>query len=134
MKTRHSVLALVVLGAVVASLYWHRTELRLRYARASFPAGWAPKGGWPVNKGPGRVSGGVQVGTVALGDGSRVPYWFLSHHHTSDYGGTLFELRGGRTVFMEGFFCCGVDFPDGTALQDDASFLVAVKSLDGLAP
>lgn len=37
-------LAFFVVAVCASVLYWNRTELLLRYARHSFPAGWTPRG------------------------------------------------------------------------------------------
>ena len=127
---------LAVIAIIVGVAYWHRTELSLRWARHVFPTGWAPPQGWPASDDGHHVTTlgkGFQVGDLLLGDGTRIPYWFLSHHQSGDLGGTLFELPEGRTKFVEGYFCCSVDLSaEETATR--ATFDATLERIDGLSP
>lgn len=55
---------------------------------------------------------GTETGVVQLKDGSSAKYWFRSHHHSNDLGGTIFAMSDGSERFMSGYFCCEVQLPD----------------------
>ena len=54
---------------------------------------------------------GTEVGIIHLKDGSTSKYWFRSHHHVDDMGGTWFQMSDGTTTHMAGWFCCEVQLP-----------------------
>ena len=66
------------------------------------------------------IKHGIQYGTVDLQNGKQVKFWFLSHHATSDIGGTIYEYPDGEQQFCGGFHCCEVQFPDNNS--DDKGF------------
>lgn len=54
----------------------------------------------------------TEYGIINISDGSKVWYWFRSHHLTDDMGGTLFEFPDHQFYYMAGWFCCEAQFPD----------------------
>ena len=66
-------------------------------------------------------------------NGSKAKYWFRSHHMAKDKGGTWFLLDGGDPVFMEGYFCCGVEIPD-PSLTSSAALKDFIAKNDGVHP
>ena len=58
------------------------------------------------------LADGTEAGIISCRDGSSSRYWFRSHHLTHDDGGTLFRFSDGSQVFMSGYFCCEVQFPE----------------------
>jgi hypothetical protein len=53
-----------------------------------------------------------EIGVIRLGDGTRVKYWFMSHHISRDQGCTKFLFEDGTTRFLDGAFCCEVQLAD----------------------
>jgi len=135
-RSLFSILIAILLTAALC--FWHRTQIELRMARASYPDGWSPDTGWPIGDTPHFVTVGdhfVLVGNLSLRDGTSVAFWFISHHQTDDYGGTLFELPDGKTVFIEGYFCCDVSFdPQDPALANTEALLRMLNEVDGRSP
>ena len=82
-----------------------------------------------------RLPDHIEAGLITLGDGARVRYWFCSHHlvEGGDLGVTLFRLPDGTGLWMDGYFCCEMDPPDGSLVSVAAlrSFAVA---MDGRNP
>ena len=57
------------------------------------------------------ISNDVQTGLVALPDGEKVKFWFVSHHITGP-GCTRFDFSDGTRRYMMGsYFCCEVQIP-----------------------
>ncbi len=57
------------------------------------------------------ISSGLQTGLVALPDGEKVKFWFVSHHVASP-GCTRFDFSDGTRRYMMGsYFCCEVQIP-----------------------
>jgi hypothetical protein len=54
----------------------------------------------------------IEYGIIAIKDGTKVKYWFKSHHLVDDSGGTWFELPDRKMIYMVGGFCCEVQFPE----------------------
>jgi hypothetical protein len=54
----------------------------------------------------------TEYGIINILDGSKVYYWFRSHHLMDDMGGTLFEFPDHKIYYMAGWFCCEAQFPD----------------------
>lgn len=75
----------------------------------------------------------TEIGLVSMKDGSWAKYWFRSHHHTGDSGGTLFRLSDGTEVFMAGYFCCEVDLPE-QQLESLEALRTFVSQHDGWNP
>lgn len=57
------------------------------------------------------ISSGLQTGLVALPDGEKVKFWFVSHH-VAGPGCTRFDFGDGTRRYMTGsYFCCEVQIP-----------------------
>ena len=82
----------------------------------------------------GAIVGTASIGSIQLGTGEPVHYWFMSHHQSGDFGGTVFQLPSGGVRFVEGYFCCEVQFPDGSVLRDEATLQTALDAMDGRSP
>lgn len=75
----------------------------------------------------------TEIGLISMKDGSWSKYWFRSHHHTGDSGGTLFRLSDGTEIFMAGYFCCEVQLPEGQ-LESLQALRTFVSQHDGWNP
>ena len=77
----------------------------------------------------------IEAGLITLGDGSRVRYWFCSHHLVDggDLGATLFRLPDGTDLWMDGYFCCEMDPPE-ESLVSVAELRSFAAVMDGRNP
>jgi hypothetical protein len=55
---------------------------------------------------------GTELGIIQMKDGSSSKYWFRSHHHADDMGGTWFFMSDGTKAYMAGWFCCELQLPE----------------------
>ncbi|SMC58238.1 hypothetical protein [Moheibacter sediminis] len=81
----------------------------------------------------------IQNGFILLKNGEKVKFWFLSHHLTSDDGGTIYEFQDGEQIFCEGTHCCEVQYFEfgknkREELIDSKAFRAHVKKYDGSSP
>jgi|GEM_PF-1559676 len=82
--------------------------------------------------------GNIQYGFINLEDGQRIKFWFLTHHATSDIGGTVYEFSNGDRKFYAGYHCCEVQFYDngslGKKFKDEQDFKDYIAETDGIRP
>jgi hypothetical protein len=73
----------------------------------------------------------TEAGIIDLADGSRVKYWFVSHHHTQGESVTLFQFQDGSEKTMYGYFCCEVQLPEKQIESPDAlrKFIAAYEGV-----
>ena len=80
----------------------------------------------------------IQYGFIHLDNGEDVKFWFLTHHSTSDIGGTFYEFPNGEKEFYSGLHCCEVQFYEngelGKTFQDEAELKSFVTERDGKRP
>ena len=80
----------------------------------------------------------VQYGLIDLEDGVQIKFWFLTHHVTSDIGGTIYEYPNGERQFCSGLHCCEVKFYEngnlGKIFKDIEEFKMFVLERDGIRP
>jgi len=76
---------------------------------------------------------GIETGTITLGDGEQVKYWFKSHHLGNDLGYTRFEFDDGTVNHLEGWFCCEVQLPD-PQIADRSELQQFIAVHDGKSP
>jgi hypothetical protein len=76
----------------------------------------------------------IQFGTITLLNKEKVKFWFLTHHLTSDIGGTVYEFPDGEREFYSGYHCCEVQFYDSTKLIDLVTFKSFLKETNGINP
>jgi hypothetical protein len=79
------------------------------------------------------LADGTQAGIITCRDGSSSRFWFRSHHLTHDNGGTLFRFSDGAKVFMSGYFCCEVEFPE-QQLASLVELRAFIREHDGVSP
>lgn len=53
---------------------------------------------------------GIQYGIITLKNNDEIKFWFLSHHMTSDNGGTIYKFPDRDQLFISGYHCCEVQF------------------------
>lgn len=71
-------------------------------------------------------------GILTLKDGSKVNYWFLSHHNSPDIEShTIFELPNKERLSFKGYFCCDVYF-NGQP-KDLNELLAFIKNYNGIS-
>jgi hypothetical protein len=62
----------------------------------------------------------------------------LTHHATSDIGGTVYEFSNGDRKFYAGYHCCEVQFYDngslGKKFKDEQDFKDYIAETDGIRP
>jgi hypothetical protein len=80
----------------------------------------------------------IQYGLIHLANGVNVKFWFLSHHETSDIGGTIYEYPNGERQFCGGLHCCEVQFYEngklGKTFKNEAELKKFVTEKDGIRP
>lgn len=80
----------------------------------------------------------VQYGLIHLESGEQVRFWFLTHHATSDIGGTIYEYPNGKRQFCSGLHCCEVQFyQDGEivgSFKNVEEFQSYVTENNGISP
>ena len=76
----------------------------------------------------------IQYGIITLKDGKKVKFWFLSHHLTSDKGGTIYEFPNGEKIFYSGMHCCEVQFYQPESLVNLKTFKKYLDNNNGIAP
>jgi hypothetical protein len=80
----------------------------------------------------------IQYGLIELKNEELIKFWFLTHHTTSDKGGTIYEYPNGKREFYSGFHCCEVQFYEngrpGKKFNDFEEFRAYVKKRNGLRP
>jgi hypothetical protein len=79
------------------------------------------------------INDGTEVGVISLSNGSKVKYWFKSHHLTGDIGGTMFEFNNSRRIFMAGYFCCELQLPDNQ-IKNESELKSFINKYDGESP
>lgn len=81
------------------------------------------------------LTNNIEAGLITLGDGTRVRYWFCSHHlvGAGDPGAALFRLPDGSDLWMDGYFCCEMD-PPREALVSLTALRSFVSAMDGQRP
>ena len=77
---------------------------------------------------------GVEYGIITLDNTQKVKFWFVSHHHMSDKGGTIYEFPNGEKKFISGMHCCEVQFNDSEALYDLSTFKSYIDLKNGRTP
>ena len=95
-----------------------------------------------LKMGPDSLSTGInesiQYGFIHLQNGEQVKFWFLTHHATSDIGGTIYEYPNGDRQFCSGFHCCEVQFYDsgklGKTFKNADALRAYVTETDGIRP
>ena len=84
------------------------------------------------------ISDGIQYGFIHLKNGENVKFWFLSHHLTSDIGGTIYEYSNGKRQYCSGLHCCEVQFYEngklGKTFENDMELKRFVSERDGIKP
>ncbi|MCK7591704.1 hypothetical protein M0G43_14035 [Subsaxibacter sp. CAU 1640] len=80
----------------------------------------------------------IQYGLIDMENGEQIKFWFLSHHHTSDIGGTIYEYPNGERQFCGGNHCCEVQFYDngklGRTFKNSSEFKTFVTERNGISP
>lgn len=77
----------------------------------------------------------MEYGIILFPNSDTVKYWFLTHHSAADQtGGTLFEFPKNTLTFVEGYFCCEVQFPNEGKFENGTSFLKEMRKVDGIKP
>lgn len=104
---------LLITAAVIVAGYSSRAQREIGRASAtSDPATLALHPGYNDYVRRAILTNGTEAGIISCRDGSSARFWFRSHHLTHDKGGTLFRFNDGSEVFMSGYFCCEVQFPE----------------------
>lgn len=82
--------------------------------------------------------GNIQFGLIDLLNGQQIKFWFLTHHCTSDIGGTIYEFPNGDKEFYSGLHCCEVQFFEknfkSLKFRDADDFRAYVKERNGIKP
>lgn len=80
----------------------------------------------------------IQYGLIHLANGQNVKFWFLTHHATSDIGGTIYEYPNGERQFCSGNHCCEVQFYEdgklGKTFKNESELKQFVNDRDGVSP
>lgn len=80
----------------------------------------------------------IQFGIIPLENNDTIKFWFLTHHITSDKGGTIYEFPNGEKEFYSGFHCCEVQFLkngiEPIKFSDGGEFKKFVEKYDGVKP
>ncbi len=80
----------------------------------------------------------IQYGLIHLENGEQVRFWFLTHHATSDIGGTIYEYTNGEKQFCSGLHCCEVQFYEkgklGRTFRNVSELKAYVTEKDGIRP
>jgi hypothetical protein len=80
----------------------------------------------------------IQYGFIHLNNGEQVKFWFLTHHATSDIGGTIYEYPNGEKQFCSGLHCCEVQFYEngklGKAFENASELKAYVTEKSGNKP
>lgn len=84
------------------------------------------------------IKDNIQYGLIHLENGEDVKFWFLTHHVTSDMGGTFYEFPDGKKEFYSGLHCCEVQFYEngklGKKFKDASELRNFLIENDGLQP
>jgi hypothetical protein len=83
------------------------------------------------------LKGNIQYGLIEMKNGDFVKFWFLSHHCTSDKGGTFYEYPNGNREFYSGQHCCEVQFIENgldKEFSDIEEFRSFVKERNRVTP
>ena len=85
-----------------------------------------------------KIKDGIQYGLIHLEDSEEVKFWFLTHHATSDIGGTIYEFSSGEKIFCSGFHCCEVQFYEkgriGKTFKNVSELKKIITETDGISP
>ena len=80
----------------------------------------------------------IQYGLIDLENGEQVKFWFLTHHASTDIGGTIYEYPDGEKQFCSGYHYCEVQFTEngklGKRFQDVDDFRSYVTEHTGIEP
>ncbi|MCX2745593.1 hypothetical protein OO013_17055 [Mangrovivirga sp. M17] len=80
----------------------------------------------------------IQYGLIHLQNGEQIKFWFVTHHLTSDIGGTIYEYPNGERQFCSGLHCCEVQFYEqglpGKTFKNTDEFKLYVTERNGIKP
>jgi hypothetical protein len=84
------------------------------------------------------IQDNIQYGLIEMKNGEVIKFWFLTHHATSDKGGSVYEYPNGKREFYSGMHCCEVQFYEngspGKNFKDIEEFRAYVKKRKGSSP